>query len=74
VTATPTGFAPTSMSVGCFFRVFTSIVETVPLAELVTTAVLPSGVTATLNGTEPTGMSVGFFFRVYTAMVDTVPL
>src|SRR5918995_877045 len=59
------------MSVGCFLRVFTSIVDTVPLPLLVTKAVLPFGVTSTANGREPTVMSVGLFVLVCTSIVDT---
>jgi hypothetical protein len=62
------------MSVGCLVLVFTSIVDTVPLAALVTKAVLPSGVTATRSGMEPTVMSVERLVLVFTSIVDTVPL
>src|SRR5262245_35604985 len=55
VIATPFGFAPTAMSVGCLVLVFTSIVDTVPLRLLVTKAVLPPGVIAASSGEEPTG-------------------
>jgi hypothetical protein len=44
VTATSNGNWPTVMSVGSLVLVFTSIIDTVWLAVLTTTAVLPSGV------------------------------
>ena len=74
VTATPFGFVPTVMSVRCFFLVFTSIVDTVPLPLLVTKAVLPFGVTATPSGFGPTVMSSGCLVLVFTSIVDTVLL
>src|SRR5262245_64956874 len=73
-TATPLAVAPTGMSVGFFFLVFTSIVATAPLPRPVTKAVLPSGVTATSFGFPPTGMSAGCLVLVLTSIVDTVPL
>src|SRR5262245_7042459 len=62
------------MSVGSFFLVLTSIVETVPLPVLATKAVLASGVTATPCGNGPTGMSACFLVLVLTSIVDTVLL
>src|SRR5919106_357970 len=62
------------MSAGFLVRVFTSIVDTVPLPLLVTKAVLPSGATATPHGNEPTETSVGRLVRVLTSIVDTVLL
>src|SRR5262245_58240924 len=62
------------MSVGSFFLVFTSIVDTAPLPMLETTAVLPSGVIATSFGFAPTEISVGFLVLVLTSIVETVPL
>jgi hypothetical protein len=74
VTATPIGFVPTVMSVRFLVLLFTPIVDTEPLPELVTKAVLPSKVIATLNGPEPRGMSVGSLVLFFTSIVDTVPL
>src|SRR5262249_30652245 len=65
---------PTLMSVASLVRVFTSIVDTMPLRVFATKAVLPSGVTAIAVGNEPTGMSVGCLVRVFTSIVDTVSL
>jgi hypothetical protein len=61
-------------SLGCLVRVFTSIVDTVPLPLLATTTVLPSGVTASPNGNEPTAISVGFLVLIFTSIVDTEAL
>jgi hypothetical protein len=74
VIATLPGCVPTGMSVGSLVRVFTSMVDTVPLSTLVTKAVLPSRVIATPFGNVPTGMSVGCSVLVFTSIVDTVPL
>src|SRR4030095_8736059 len=83
VKASPTGRAPTGMSVGCLVRVFTSIVDTESLPKYtepgddpprVTKAVLPSGVTFTPTEVGPTGMSLAFLVLVFTSIVDTVPL
>ena len=62
------------MSVGFFFLVFTSIVETVPRLVLVTKAVLPSGVIASPNGSVLTRMSERCLVLVFTSIVDTVAL
>src|SRR5262249_42611152 len=62
------------MSVGSLVRVFTSIVDTVPLRVLATKTVLPSGVTASPVGPFPTVMSVGCLVLVFTSIVDTVSL
>src|SRR5262249_61170715 len=72
--ATVPGDAPTGMSVGSLVRVFTSIVDTVPLWTLATKTVLPSCVTTIPFGYTPTGMSVGFLVRVFTSIIDTVSL
>jgi hypothetical protein len=56
------------------FRVFTSIVDTVPLLLLVTNAVLPFGVIASPNGSRLTRMSAGFLVLVFTSIVDTEAL
>src|SRR5262245_63422425 len=72
VTATPNGLTPTGMSSGCLVRVFTSIVDTVPLPVLVTKAVLPWGVKATAYALAPTVVSVGRLTRVFTSIVLTV--
>src|SRR5262249_4913691 len=57
VTATPTGYEPTGMSVEALVLVFTLRVDTESLAALATSAVLPSGAIATPAGCVPTATS-----------------